>query len=426
MIKRDARKGATKDQGKKVAAAMHPATMLMLVAIAMTAIAAPASATDAPKVRILNAAPETPRAGTQPGSTKAEEADPPKINWKMSWWGLPRAATAGSERLAALIRTETKGRWTLDIRYGAELSHANRNLDGLRAGRFQMAAFCDFFHPRKNPALTVLSLPFLPIADPETNRRVRDAVYAHPVVRAEFSDIGVRLYTSTYLPPFELVGRGDPPENLGYWQGRAIRAGGGVGRAMSVLGAIPVNATLPEIADGLRDGAIQVAALPQRYALGNEAIRHVAKWYTSNLAAGSVDCPIAISADAYASLPQAYQDLLAKVRPMVVRAQLQAWRQAGQSVQGAHAKGPRKITLGPAEIAAYRKTAGRPVIEAWIEQHSDRFEARGLVRAVFAAAGDRYKAPEKPRATISETGARPSASDRPATGHEPPASPLPR
>jgi TRAP-type C4-dicarboxylate transport system substrate-binding protein len=388
MIEKTGRTGAADEKGDKVADAMRQAGRLMLCVTMAAMMSTQSLATDQPKIRILNEAPGKLDPANRKSAATAAPAAPPELRWTMSWWGLPRPATAGSERLAELIRIKTDGRWTIKIHYGAALSRADQNLDGLREGHFQMAAFCDFFHPKKNPALTVLSLPFLPIATPQTNRRVRDAVYAHPAIQAEFGDLGVRLYVSTYLPRFELIGRGTPPSGVGYWKGRAVRAGGGIGRAMTVLGAIPVNAKLPEIADGLRDGAIQAAALPLAYALTDGTIRSAAKWYTLNLAAGSADCPIAISEAAYAKLPKDYKNLLAAVRPAVIDAQLRAYRPPDEL--NSHT-GPQRIVLSPAEITAYRKAAGRPVIDAWIERHQTHFDALALVRTVFAAGGLSYE-----------------------------------
>lgn len=385
MIEKTGRKGAAYNNGGIVTAAMRTARMAMLWAATITAGTSQCLSADRTKFRILNDAPVQAKPTTV---ERPQPENPAKLGWTMSWWGLPRPATAGSERLAELIQARTNGRWTLKIHYGAALSRADRNLDGLRDGRFQMAAFCDFFHPKKNPALTVLSLPFLPIADPKANRRVRDAAYLHPAVRTEFKRLGIRLYVSTYLPPFELIGRGTPPSDLTYWQGRAVRAGSGIGRALKSLGAIPVNATIAEIADGMRDGAIQAAALPLGYALTDSRIRAAATWYTSNLAAGSSECPIAISEAAYAKLPETYKQLLAALKPTIADTQIRAYPRPDGTVSTA---GLRRIFLTPAEVAAYRNAAGHPVIDAWIERHRSQFDALDLVRKVFVAGGARYE-----------------------------------
>ena len=43
------------------------------------------------------------------------------------------------------------------------------------------------------------------------------------------------------------------------------------------------------------------------------------------------------------------------------------------------------------QLAEFQARAGRPVIDAWIEDNADRFDARGLVQAVFAATGHSYE-----------------------------------
>ena len=89
----------------------------------------------------------------------------------------------------------------------------------------------------------------------------------------------------------------------------------------------------------------------------------MAEWYTANLAPGTSDCPLTFAISAYKKLPAQYKKLLDDVKEEVITAQ----------------------------IATFRKAAGRPVIEAWIKENQGKFDARGLVKSMFAAVGKKYE-----------------------------------
>ena len=89
--------------------------------------------------------------------------DGPELKWDVSLWGKPRAGTVVADALAAAVEEKTGGKWRLALHYGEALSKARENLDGLEIGAFEAAMFCNFYHPRKNPALMALTLPFLPM-----------------------------------------------------------------------------------------------------------------------------------------------------------------------------------------------------------------------------------------------------------------------
>ena len=98
-------------------------------------------------------------------SASAAEVNGPKLEWKFSTWGNQRAFTKGIEVLAAIVSKKTDGNFTIRIGYGESFSKARENLDGIKLGALDGAHFCNFYHPGKNPAFMVFSLPFLPLGD---------------------------------------------------------------------------------------------------------------------------------------------------------------------------------------------------------------------------------------------------------------------
>ena len=316
----------------------------------------------------------------------------PKLKWDVSLWGKPRPGTALVDALAERIEDATGGNWRLALHYGEAVSKARENLDGIAIDAFQAAMIANFYHPQKNPALMVLTMPFLPMETWEDNRRVREAVYAHPAVKKELGRWNALAYTSTFLPQYEILGRGKPPLDLDGWRGLTVRAGGGIGQALRLLGATPTSSTATEVYTGVQQGTMDAASFPFTYAHIAYRIHEVTDWYTGNLSPGTADCPLVFSITAYEALPPQYKQLLEDVKEDVIAAQIQAYVDFDAENLPVLKESLQEIRYSEAQLAEFRAKAGEPVIEAWIEDNQDRFDARGLVEAVFEAVGQSYPA----------------------------------
>ena len=116
------------------------------------------------------------------------KVDGPSVFWKYSLWGKRRAFTEGAETLSKRLAEETNGKFKLKIFYGGQLAKSRENWDGLKANSFEMATVCNFYHPKKNPGLMALTLPFLPLGQSfERDAKLRQAVYDHPILKKEAS-----------------------------------------------------------------------------------------------------------------------------------------------------------------------------------------------------------------------------------------------
>ena len=318
--------------------------------------------------------------------------DGPKLSWDVSLWGKPRAGTAVADALAAVVEEKTGGAWRMTLHYGEALSKSRENLDGIAIEAFQAAMICNFYHPRKNPALMVLTMPFLPMSDWDANRRIRGAVYAHPSVAREMARWNAMIYTSTFLPQYELLGRGEPPADLDGWKGLTVRAGGGLGQAMKLLGATPASSTATEVYTGVQQGTMDAAAFPFTYGHVSYRIHEVADWFTGNLSPGTSDCPLVFGITAYEALPPQYKQLLVDVKEEVIAAQIQAYVDVDAVNLPMLEAALTEVRYTEAQLAQFRARAGKPVIDAWIADNASRFDASGLVEAVFGAVGQTYRA----------------------------------
>lgn len=323
-------------------------------------------------------------------AANAAEVNGPKVKWDVSLWGKKRAFTAGVEKLSAIVKEKTGGNFNIVLHYGGALSKSRENLDGLSIDAFQAAMFCNFYHPKKNPALMSLTMPFLPMSSWDNNRKIRDAVYAHPAVKKELAKWNAMTYTSSYLPQYEFLGRGKPPATLADWKGLTVRAGGGVGRAMKVIGATPTSSTATEVYTGVQQGTMDAASFPFTYSHVAYKIHEVTEWFTSNLSPGTSDCPLAFSINAYNKLPAQYKKLLADVKEDVIKAQIQAYIDIDKKNLPMLKAKLKEVKFSDAELAKFRAAAGKPVIDKWIAENQGKFDAKGVIDTIFAAVGRSY------------------------------------
>lgn len=326
----------------------------------------------------------------EPTDVNATTNEYPRLRWDASLWGNPRAGTAAMDKLSQLLSERTEGSWQLTLHYGEALSKARENLDGMAIGAFEVAMVCNFYHPQKNPALMVLTMPFLPMATPEQGKLARDAVYTHPAVIEEFARWNAMLYTSTYLPQYEFMGRGTPPATMEDWRGMTVRAGGGMGDAMLILGATPTSLTATEVYTGVQQGTMDAAAFPFTYSHVAYRIHEVSDWFTNGMAPGTADCPIVISKTAYDQLSPEYQLLLDEIKPEVNETQLQAYQDVDVVNLPVLREALVEVTYTKEMQEEMRNVVGRQVIDAWIEENQDEFDARGLVELLFEATGSTY------------------------------------
>ncbi len=321
----------------------------------------------------------------------AANIEGPKVFWKISMWGNPRALSAGMEEMAKKAAEETDGNFQIKIFYGGQLSQARENLDGLKLNAFEGAAICNFYHPGKNPAWMVFSLPFLPLGDPAVDKQVRSKLFEHPAIVADMEKWNAVPYVSGLLPQYEILGKGDAPNELSDWEGMRVRAGGGLGSAMEKLGAVKQTLPAGETSTAFQRGAVDAAAFPYTYAHVAFKINEEADWFTSNLAPGTSECGWIFNKTAYDALPPQYQEFLMSQRDMVMDVTQAAYAEQDKKNLPEFEANLTKVTYSEEQLAEFREKAGKPVWDAWIADNQDKFDAQGLFDAVWQYAEDAAK-----------------------------------
>ena len=320
------------------------------------------------------------------GGAPAQNVEGPKVFWKWSTWGKPRAFTAGIETLSARVAEETGGKFTIKIFYGGQLAKSRENLDGLKNNAFEGTMFCNFYHPGKNPAFMVFSLPFLPLGDFQVSAHVRNTLFLHPALQADMAQWNAIPYVSTLLPQYEFLGTGKPPLTLADWKGMRVRAGGGIGLAMERLGATRQTVPASEVYTLMQRGGVDAVSFPYTYSHASYKIDELADWYTSNLSPGTSECPMVFNKTAFEALPQQYQDLLMSLKGEVADAMIAKYLEADEKNLPAFEASMQKIVYDEATLAEFHEIAGKPVWDQWIADNQDKFDAQDVFDQIWVLA----------------------------------------
>ncbi len=301
------------------------------------------------------------------GEAAAEE-------WNVSLWGKRRAFTEHVERLAELVAEKTNGEFTLNISYGG-LSKNKENLDGISIGAFEMAQFCAGYHADKNPSITVLELPFLGVQDLNQEVEVSMAVYHSQAAIDDLARWNATLLMPSPLPQYNIAGKGEAPRTLEDFKGMAVRATGGVGRAMAALGAVPTSVTATEVRQALDSGVVTAVAFAPHAHMAYGTIEG-ADWWTTNLNPGTVNCPVVVNTDALNALSDANREALLGSVDEALAYYVDNYNTKTMAAWGPalDERGIERITYTDEELAAFREAVAGPAAAAWIEENT----ARGL------------------------------------------------
>lgn len=289
-----------------------------------------------------------------------------KVTWTWSLYGPPRAATVTFEHLAKVAKEKSGGNFIINLKYNEQLGEAKDFLDGIKVDAFQGAFVAYSYAPAKTPLQGVLDMPFLPIPDLEAQARVLDAYQAWKPVSEELSKWNAMHFMTLLLPQYEFMGTGKPPRNLEDWKGMRVRALGGLGEAMKLLGAVPTSVSAPEVYTALERGTFQAASFPFTYSFTAYKLHEVSKWYTVGMQLGIVHNSVVLSQTAWKALPDEYKKILEDARPEAYRLQRAAYEAADKKSFPLFEKRKLEvIKVSPEMRDKLIATAGRPVWEQW-------------------------------------------------------------
>jgi len=293
--------------------------------------------------------------------------------WNVSVWGKRRAFTEHIEKLAELVSEKTGGEFTMNVSYGG-LSKNTENLDGIAIGAFEMAQFCAGYHSDKNRAITVLELPFLGVNTLKEEVAVSHAVYENPAVIEEMAQWNAKIIMTSPMPQYNIVGTGEPRDELSEFNGMRVRATGGIGDAFRAVGAVPTSVTSAEAFQAMQSGVVDTVAFGQHAHLSFGTINE-ATWWTANLNPGTVNCPVVVNTDAYDALTDAEREALDSSIPEAIDHYLANYGELLKKWDEILVeKNVTKVEISEEQLVEFRKVAADPIRDQWIADMS----AQGL------------------------------------------------
>ncbi len=293
--------------------------------------------------------------------------------WNVSLWGKRRAFTEHVEKIAELVSAKTGGQFTMNISYGG-LSKNTENLDGISIGAFEMAQICAGYHTDKNPAVTVLELPFLGVNTLQEEVAVSNAVYAHPAVKKDFEHWNAQTLMTSPMPQYNLVGTGEPRDTLDKMVGMRVRATGGIGDAFKAIGAVPTSVTSSEAYNAMESGVVDTVAFAQHAHLSFRTIDQ-ATWWTENLNPGTVNCPVVVSTDAYNALSDDERAALDGSVDEAIAFYLENYGKLLTRWEDVlKEKDVKKVNISDADLSAFREKAAGQIQKDWVQA----MEAQGI------------------------------------------------
>lgn len=303
-------------------------------------------------------------AGLAAGLSHPSIARANDVRWDLALFGSPAFRVAG-ESLADYVNENGDGSFTITVHNGT-LAPAREILDNLSFGAFQLGYVVSSYHPGKNPLMSVLDLPFLPIKTMEQRVRVAEALFDNEHIRKEFAKWNTVPVMAVVQPNYEIMGKGDRPSSLEAFDGMRMKATSGIGDALGRFGARTVAMTGAEQYNALQTGVIDaVAATPSAH--GGWKLYEHSTWYTVGMDAGTAHVSIVANRDAYDALSDEHKALLAEAVEHAYAKTIEAQSAAAEKYRPTFAEYElERVDISEVMIARLREEAAKPVWEAYI------------------------------------------------------------
>jgi len=302
----------------------------------------------------------------------AQTVEGPKVHWNVSLYGKSRGSTLGFETLRDELAARTNGNFVFQLHYGETLAPAKENLDGLKIGAFEAAWGVTPYAPGKQPAVSALELPFLPMETLAAVAKVHERYYRLPEVTKEFSTWNSTYLAAVVLPHYEFMGRGKVPDQLDDWKNRRLRAPGGAGKVMEKIGAVPTSMPAPDIYSALERGLIEAVALDY-YAFVSYRINELSTWYTKGFGLYSPATQILASTPSFDALPPQYKRLLSELGPRATDKMVQELNKIDDEAEAEFKKrGMKMVTLTPQVRQKILQDTQQTVWSDWVKEVTPR------------------------------------------------------
>lgn len=171
-------------------------------------------------------------------------------------------------------------------------------------------------------------------------------------------------------------------------QGKKLRVPGPTGNAVvEAMGATPVTMPVPDLPQALATAAVDGALIPWEIipALNLQDVTKYQIEGPDKSRFGTTTFQVSMNRDRWESFPEDIQEVFNKASDETwLRTVADVWRASDDhGIEIAVDAGNEHITLTPEEMATFDEALA-PVVDAWVEEHSE-FDARALVDAAKEA-----------------------------------------
>ena len=308
------------------------------------------------------------------------------VTWKVQIWGPPRASLVPFEWYAREVEARTHGAVHFDFAY--DKGKVTDAVGLLQSGSADATFVCTQFFAEKMRLLTMLDLPMLSPESMNALGRVELAVGDHPAVQAELAKSGIRMLFPTPLPQYQLMGTRKLAK-MDDFRGARVRISPEMGRVLAEYGAEVIKTSTAEAAGALKDGKLDLVALPYPYAFATYKVDDASRYVTEKISLGSPLCFIASSRKSWEALPAAVRQAMTELRePAIDRYDETYAADDAKTIERFRSKGLQFLDFS----ASDRTRLVAKSIKVWNEWIEDR-EKEGLPgRALFIFAQHRIHA----------------------------------
>jgi len=307
--------------------------------------------------------------------------------WNCSCWGNRRGATELYHWWGDEMQKRTDGRFKVIFQYGGVLAPAKENLDGVKAGLFEMGMMCSHYHPNKVPLHEVTNLPFFSPLDVSNAFRWEKAIFEHPaLVKWLKEKWNAVIIIPQILPRYEIMSR-KPVRKVEDFKGLRVHASKAHGRIIREYGAVITTITGAEIYNALDRGIVDAVVYPWTYAFGAYKLYEPAKYSIIDINFGIRNMPVFANADKWNSLPKDIKKIHNELLLEMTRVAKNLYAKADAKWIPIFEKNTEIIHFPPNERAKLLKVAGI----AW-KEWAEGLEAKGLpAREILGYAKAQYK-----------------------------------
>lgn len=230
---------------------------------------------------------------------------------RTNFW-LPAPARPGRlELLAEELDKRTNGQVKMAIAYSS--ARPTTLPEDLASGKYDVGYSCPAYYEHKLPLASVLNLPMFLPTDPVAADYLLGDVYDHPKVLAELNKQGFRMMFPSPFPPYRVMGT-KRIAKVSDFKGAKVRATRQMGQVLEEYGATTVAVPATAAFSGLQKGDIDVVALPYARTFIEFKVYEASKYYTPDIALGTLPCFTAISVQAWNKISKKNRAIIKDIR----------------------------------------------------------------------------------------------------------------